>query len=302
MGKASQIVADTTVSGLMVPPTLVRQVGSTRDVRIGNGSDLTLPDDTMDQDTAYVISGHTLYMLDDPSSRPTWHLAEDDTASPSEKRPPKRAVTTRQQHGRISVVRTTPPRPSVGDIRVSWKETIAPQEGVSILALQQDGELVPWTDTKTKRTLYHIQEGSWSSKQMIQQLLKRSKLMTNVLRCVGFFGNYFGWSGFLSFLPAIVQRIPFLRFILAPLVGIATSLVAFGVSFGLSAAVFCLAWLRFRPLLAAGVAVLSGLGFYGPLYYAKFKRSPEVELMGESLMNGDVGGAFFDDGPEEKTI
>ena len=88
----------------------------------------------------------------------------------------------------------------------------------------------------------------------------------------------------LSCIPALVKLLPLgVGRILAPLAQIATSTIAMGVSVGLSAAVISVAWVRFRPILATGLAIVSGVGFFGPFFYARAKRSPEVKEMDEQL-------------------
>eukprot|EP00956_Cyclotella_meneghiniana_P031159 scaffold80901_cov26-Cyclotella_meneghiniana.AAC.1 len=119
---------------------------------------------------------------------------------------------------------------------------------------------------------------------MIAHLMGRSKLTTKILRIGGWIGNFIGLNIVLSCIPALVKLLPFgLGHFLVPLVSLATSTIALGASTGLSFSVISVAWLRFRPIFAACLAIISGVGFLGPFYYARWKRSAEVFEMDEVL-------------------
>ena len=119
---------------------------------------------------------------------------------------------------------------------------------------------------------------------MIEKHIGKNKFITQLLRLGGWVGSFIGLNLLLSCIPALVKLMPFgIGDFLEPLAHIASSTIALGASFGLSAAVIAVAWLRFRPLLAAGLALVSGGGFFGPFFYARWKRSPEVMEMDAKL-------------------
>ena len=184
------------------------------------------------------------------------------------------------------VLITRMPQPMVGDVRVSWEEITAPPDGVSILAMQQGGELVPWVHNADQgHKIYTLFPGKHNAESMIRQLVSKNKTITKFLRIGGWIGSFFGFNLILSCIPALVHLIPFgLGNLLRPLASIASATIALSASIGLSAAVIAVAWLRFRPLVASVLLIVSGAGFFGPWYYAHWKRSEDVELIDSKLL------------------
>lgn len=282
LGSNTMTVTDARVSnGLLVPPDLVNQISSSNNfwnggavsaearqiakpVRLGDVEGLT------DTGNAVIVSNENkLYFSQrqDPSELLAAGISQPGIGYKSN----------------IPVVRSLS-RPDVGDVKVSWIEVTAPKEGVSILAKQLDGTLVPWSHDNNGHYVYSLFPGKFSAKSMITHLVGRSKSLTKILRIGGLIGNFIGLNIFLSCIPALAKLLPFgLGGILEPLVSIATSTIAFGVSIGLSFSVISVAWLRFRPLFATALALVSGAGFFGPYYYARSKRSAEVFEMDDVL-------------------
>lgn len=145
---------------------------------------------------------------------------------------------------------------------------------------------MPWQHGGKGHNIYSLLPGRLSADTMISELVSKNKFVTRLLRLGGWLGSFVGLNLFLSCIPALLGMVPFgIGALLEPLAHIATSSIALGASFGLSAAVISVAWLRFRPLLAVGLAVASGAGFLGPLYYARWKRSPAVEEVDAKLLS-----------------
>ena len=74
---------------------------------------------------------------------------------------------------------------------------------------------------------------------------------------------WLGIGSFLSFLPALAAHVPFFGGVAASLVGATTSVVALGGALAASAMVIAAAWLRFRPLHAAGLAAAAVAAAFG---------------------------------------
>lgn len=280
LGSSVMVASDVQLSnGLHVPPDLVNQISNSnkfwhgglpstearqyvRPVQLRGGEGLT------DNGNAVILSNENkLYFRNDPSGLLAAGLSELEIG----------------HNSNIPIVRSLS-QPEVGDVKVSWTEVTAPKEGVSILAKQVEGTLVPWSHDNNGHYVYSLFPGKFSAKAMIGHLVDRSRSLTKILRIGGWIGNFIGLNIFLSCIPALVKLLPFgIGSILEPLASIATSTIAFGVSVGLSFSVISVAWLRFRPLLAVILALVSGLGFFGPYYYARSKRSAEVFEMDDLL-------------------
>ena len=278
-------------NGLRIDPSLVDQIGNRdlglslssekysqghHDVRLGRGAELPYTDE---DDAVIVTSSNSLYFSETRS--PMDLLALDQHGGPSRSRLGEKSTTNDQ----IAVIRSMP-RPDVGDVRVSWKEIIPPQNGVSILAKQQGDKLVPWKhgDMTMGHQIYSLCQGKFSAQSMLEDFIKKNKFVTKIVRFGGWLGSFLGLNMILSCIPAIVKLLPLgVGRILQPIAQIATSTIAMGASVGLSAAVISVAWMRFRPVLAVGLAFVSGVGFFGPFFYARAKRSPEVKVMDENL-------------------
>ncbi|KAL9178382.1 hypothetical protein ACHAXT_000029 [Thalassiosira profunda] len=274
LGRSKLTANDARLSnGLRLRPSLVEQIGNgdrmmqfassdifaqahyPSDVVLGRGGDLPQISDA-------VISSNHLYFSE--SKRPLELERIGEGPSNNDHIPVVKAAT----------------RPEVGDVRVSWQEVTSPRDGVSILAQQQNEELVPWGHGDRGHNIYSLLVGEHTADAMIEHHIGRNRFITKLLRFGGWVGSFIGLNLILSCLPAIVKIVPFgIGDLLQPLASIAASTIAMGISVGLSGAVISVAWLRFRPLLAGGLALVSGAGFFGPLYYARWKRSTEVKAM-----------------------
>ena len=281
LGRRKMTVNDATLpNGLRVPAPLVDQITSRNSVFALGGIDRTtpIPLDGGGVELAYndgvVISRDTLYFPE--SSRLLALPSAGSEASPHQ------VATT----GKKQAVLRHAPEPVLGDVRVSWREVTPPREGVSVLAKQQGDTLVPWVHDQGHQ-VYRLSAGEVPPQSMINEMIHTHRRLTKWLRIGGWAGAFLGLNWSLSCIPALLRWLPLgVGGVLAPLAQITTSTVAFGASLGLSAAVAGLAWLRFRPLLATGLALVSGSGFLGPLFYARRSRSPEVRAMDERLSEG----------------
>eukprot|EP00581_Thalassiosira_minuscula_P003534 CAMPEP_0183746304 /NCGR_PEP_ID=MMETSP0737-20130205/66686_1 /TAXON_ID=385413 /ORGANISM="Thalassiosira miniscula, Strain CCMP1093" /LENGTH=293 /DNA_ID=CAMNT_0025981993 /DNA_START=165 /DNA_END=1046 /DNA_ORIENTATION=- len=276
-------------NGLLLGQDLVDQIGNRRNilsftsdryvnhgptpVMLGNGKDLAYNDDAI-----IVSSKNMLYFSQ--NHKPLDLLALEG--------PSNKLSRISPDENRIAAIRSMPP-PEVGDIRVSWDEVTAPPNGVSILAMQKGDKLVPWVHGDKGHKIYTLFPGQFTAESMIEEHIQKNKFITKILRIGGWVGSFFGLNLVLSCIPALIRLLPFgTGHLLAPLAQIATSTIAMSASLGLSAAVIAVAWLRFRPLLATGLLFVSSAGFLGPLFYARWNRSPEVKVIDEGLSMDEI--------------
>ncbi|KAL3775986.1 hypothetical protein ACHAWO_003951 [Cyclotella atomus] len=280
VGRSAMTVSDAKIcNGLRIPPDLINQISSND---VWNGGVITTSNNQFvspvslergaglaGNDNAVVLANENKLYFSERKSQ------SELLASGSSQ--PGTGVSN------IPIVRSLP-YPEVGDVKVSWKEIKAPRDGVSILAKQEAGSLVPWSHNNDGHYVYTLLPGNHSARSMISHLIDKSKTLTKILRIGGWIGNFIGLNIFLSCIPALVKLLPFgIGSLLEPLVSLATSTIALGASIGLSFSVIALAWLRFRPLFAVFLGVVSGAGFIGPYYYARSKRSSEVFEMDNAL-------------------
>ena len=269
-------------SGFHIRPDLLKQISSPnyimkvaggdnfqsieykRPINLGMGEDLPHLD--------AVISPRGLYY----SSEIGNYLQQPSYISYTDNKPLEVIDDTKQ---RTPVVKSEP-QPIIGDVRVNWREVVAPSDGVSILAQQYNNELIPWynpNNNNDRGYIYSLLPGQYTSKEMIEKHIEKHKLITKILRITGWVGSYYGLSLILGCIPAKIRTLPFgIGSFIQPLANIATSTIAFGVSVGLSGTVMALAWLRFRPFLATALAFISGLGLVSPFSFARMKRTDDV--------------------------
>lgn len=141
--------------------------------------------------------------------------------------------------------------PEIGDYRVSF-QSLSPTD-VSIIANQISNSFEPYR-AKAGGTIELLQEGIFSADAMFQKAQTDNKIMTWILRVVGFVLMFIGLSMFFKPLSVIADVLP----ILGNIVGIGTGIAAFFITFMLSLITIAIAWVFYRPLLGIlliGVAV-----------------------------------------------
>lgn len=141
--------------------------------------------------------------------------------------------------------------PQIGDYRISF-QSLSPTD-VSVIANQVSNSFEPYR-AKAGGTIELLQEGIFSAEAMIQKAQDDNKIMTWILRVVGFVLMFIGLSMFFKPLSVIADVLP----ILGNIVGIGTGIAAFFITFILSLVTIAIAWIFYRPLLGVlliGIAV-----------------------------------------------
>lgn len=141
-----------------------------------------------------------------------------------------------------------PASPNIGDLRIRFE--VAPMTDVSVIA-KQAGQSFESFQTKVGGTIEMLQVGTHGSAQMIQDAQDSNKVLTWVLRLVGFIVMFIGLSLILKPLSVLADVIP----ILGTIVGAGTGLVSLLVAAVLSLITIAIAWVFFRPLI--GIALLA---------------------------------------------
>ena len=141
---------------------------------------------------------------------------------------------------------SNPSSPQVGDVRLSFAQV--PPGTVSVVA-QQTGSSLAAYQTKAGRAIQMLQMGVHPADAMFKSAMQSNRMMTWLLRLLGFFLIFVGLKAFLGPLVALGDVVPFI----GNLIGGGTSLVAFLGAAVISLVVIALAWLAHRPVLAIGL-------------------------------------------------
>ena len=158
--------------------------------------------------------------------------------------------------GRASVqnslfyVGTNSASPEIGDVKVSFK-VVEPTE-VSVIAQQDKGSFRPY-QTKAGGTIERLQNGVASAAEMFQKAQDENRMLTWILRAVGFVLMLIGLNMVLRPLSVVADVLPFL----GSIVSAGTGIVSFLVAAALSTVTIAVAWIVYRPLLGIILLVVS---------------------------------------------
>lgn len=144
-----------------------------------------------------------------------------------------------------------PANPKVGDVRVSFS-AIYPGT-ISVIA-QQDGEQLKPYKARSGKSIELVSNGEASVDEMFTAAEESNKLMTWVVRLIGFLMMWFGLRAVFGPLSMIFAVIPFFKNLVGGVVGLAT----FIVSLVLSSLTIAIAWFFYRPLISLVILVIAG--------------------------------------------
>jgi hypothetical protein len=148
-----------------------------------------------------------------------------------------------------------PAQPQIGDVRVAF--SVVPPGEVSLLA-GQSGDSFQAYRTKAGGTIEIIKSGRHDARAMFAAAHADNTLLTWILRVVGFFLIWIGFSLVLAPLSVLADVVPFF----GNLVGAVTGFVTFLLALALSALVIAVAWIFFRPLLAIFLFAVAGAAVF----------------------------------------
>ena len=147
-----------------------------------------------------------------------------------------------------------PKEPAIGDVRVSF-EIVKPGT-FSILAEQLDGTFEPY-QTKAGDSIDFIEEGTVSSEKMFKDAADANKMITWLVRFLGFLFMAFGFMAIMKPLSVLGSVIPFI----GDIIGMGTGLISFALAGTISFLVIAIAWIFVRPLLGIVMLALAVGGF-----------------------------------------
>ncbi len=146
-----------------------------------------------------------------------------------------------------------PSSPRVGDVRISFNEV--PETEVSIIGMQQNSEVRPY-QTSNGQTLALLVTGLKAKDEMFQAAKASNNTLTWILRAVGFFLIFIGFSTVLKPLSVLADVIP----LFGNVAEAGTRFVSFLMAGVVSLVTIALGWLFYRPLL--GISLLAGAAVF----------------------------------------
>jgi hypothetical protein len=145
--------------------------------------------------------------------------------------------------------------PSIGDARVHF--TYTPTGTYSIIAQQAGNSFVNY---KTKDdSLSILKLGAHSADSLFAQEASSNRMLSWILRAVGFALIAFGFAAILSPLSVVLDVVPFL----GNIAEMGTTLIAFVLSLSISSVTIAIAWLTFRPLIGCSLLLIT----FGAIYW-----------------------------------
>lgn len=162
--------------------------------------------------------------------------------------------------------------PEIGDERVSFK--VVYPHNISIVAKQAGESFVAYT-AKNGRSIELVYDGIKTSEEMFASEASKNKIMTWILRLVGFLLMFAGFAAILKPISTVGSVIPLLGNVLQAGTGIIAGLIAFILSF----IIIAVAWIFFRPLIGISLLVIAGAAFYfGKKHFGSDEEvKPEVK-------------------------
>ena len=145
--------------------------------------------------------------------------------------------------------------PQLGDVRISY-QTIQPTL-VSIVS-QQKGSSFEAFKGDAGTSINILMTGEHSGVAMFEAAEKNNKVMTWVLRGVGFVMMFFGFNLIFKPLAVVADILP----IAGTIVGVGTGIFAFLLAAPLSLITISIAWIFYRPLIGIPLLLLAGVGLF----------------------------------------
>ena len=155
-----------------------------------------------------------------------------------------------QISGGLLFLGANPSSPQVGDMRVSFAQ-IRPGM-VSVVARQVASSFEPYLTT-VGRSLEMLEPGAVSADAMFKSAMASNRMLTWILRAVGFVLIFIGFAAVFKPLSVLADVVPFI----GNLVGFGTGAVAFMLALFVSLVVIAIAWIVYRPVLGIGLLVVA---------------------------------------------
>lgn len=162
--------------------------------------------------------------------------------------------------------------PEVGDLRVSFRT--APAGDVSVIAAQHGNSFRPYT-TSNDQAIDLLKEGMRTAPQMFAAAQSENRILTWILRFVGFVVMAIGISMLLRPLSILADVIPFL----GSIAEVGLGFIAMVGAATCSLMTIAVAWIYYRPVLGVTLLLLAA----GLIYWICRRRSTARSSMGAAV-------------------
>jgi hypothetical protein len=143
----------------------------------------------------------------------------------------------------------TPSSPQIGDVRIVYSYI---PEGLFSIIAQQSGTILKPYLTTNKHTLAFVRAGAHTPELIFAQEQSDNVMMAWLLRALGLFLMFLGFTMILGPLQTLASIVP----ILGSILGMGSSIIAFILTLILGGSVIALAWFAHRPLLSGVIIVV----------------------------------------------
>lgn len=153
--------------------------------------------------------------------------------------------------------------PEIGDVKISFEYVTNGNH--SIISKQVRNSFEPFK-TKTGTSIELIDSGIHSADSMFESAIKGNKVLTWILRFIGFFLMFGGLKTMFKPIVVFADLLPFL----GSLLSMGLSLFCGIIAFALTVIVIAIAWIFYRPILGISLLVIgAGVFFY---FYKKASK------------------------------
>lgn len=160
-------------------------------------------------------------------------------------------------------------QPRIGDMRVTFR-VIYPHD-ISLIAKQKGDSFVDYT-AKNKKKISYLTDGVEDAASMFATARSNNKILTWILRLVGFILMFSGLKAVFQPLATLGDVLPFL----GSLLNGGISIVAFLIALPCTLATIGIAWLFYRPVLGITLLVVAVGGIVG-LKMLKSSRAAQAQ-------------------------
>ncbi|MCP5537341.1 MAG: TMEM43 family protein [Akkermansiaceae bacterium] len=146
-----------------------------------------------------------------------------------------------------------PASPAIGDVKVSF--TIAMPTDVSVIAQQNGNSFSPFKGN-AGTSINMLQIGNHTADSMFTSARESNKMLTWILRVVGFVVMFIGFSLVFKPFSVVADVLP----IAGDIVGVGTGIVAFLLAAPLSLITIAIAWIFYRPVIGIPLLLVAVVG------------------------------------------